>query len=380
MVRYLLLTGMSCANPKRLSCVLSLFAAALLAACAPLPPQTHRPLQQETKPLVYPAPPDAPRFVYERSLRGSADVEPLRRSTAFRLLLTGQPYTSQEMAKPYSVAAHRGRVFVSDTVARVVHVFDVPGQRYFRIGEEEDARLIKPIGLTVDAAGNLYVADVSTQDIKVYDRDGRLLRKLGGPAVFARLVSVAVEADGRRLYAVDIGGVRSAEHRVRLFDAVSGAHLSDIGRRGSGAGEFNLPRDTAVGADGRLYVSDGGNFRVQAFDRDGRYLFNFGQIGLQFGHFARPKDIATDRAGNVYVVDAAFGNVQIFDPAGKLLMFIGERGEEDAPGRYMLPSGVFVDEDGRLYLVDQWFRRVDVFRPAGLAPDAGFLVQRSGEK
>jgi len=73
--------------------------------------------------------------------------------------------------------------------------------------------------------------------------------------------------------------------------------------------------------------------------------------------------VATDKDGNVYVVDAAFGNFQIFNAEGELLMFVGERSEQEGPGKYMLPSGIAVDEDGRIYFVDQWFRKIDVFRP-----------------
>ena len=70
-----------------------------------------------------------------------------------------------------------------------------------------------------------------------------------------------------------------------------------IGKRGNGPGEFNLPRDLAIGKDGRLYVVDGGNFRVVVFDREGKYLFSFGSVGKQYGQFARPKEIAIDRDG-----------------------------------------------------------------------------------
>ena len=135
----------------------------------------------------------------------------------------------------------------------------------------------------------------------------------------------------------------------------------------------SLPRDVAVGKDGYLYVVDGGNFRVQVFDANGKYLHSFGSVGKQLGSFARPKEIATDREGNVYVVDTAFGNFQVFTADGELLMYIGERSERDGPAKYMLPSGIAIDEDGRVYMVDQWFRKVDVFRPAGLAPEQGHL-------
>jgi sugar lactone lactonase YvrE len=121
---------------------------------------------------------------------------------------------------------------------------------------------------------------------------------------------------------------------------------------------------------------DGGNFRVQIFDKDGKYIKSFGSVGKQIGQFARPKEIAADRDGNVYVVDSAFGNFQIFSPEGELLMYIGERSERDRPAGYMLPSGIAVDEDGRIYFVDQWFSRVDVFRPYGLKDTEGYLGRR----
>lgn len=345
----------------------------LLAACAPLP--TPR---QDAAPrqIVFPPPPDEPRFIYERTIRSSADVVADEPGGALRRMVTGEQASGEALSKPYAVAVYRGRIYVSDTVARFVRVFDVPAGRHDRIGDEDGpGQLIKPIGLDVDAAGNLYVADIGAKAILVYAPDRRFLRRIGGEAWFARLTSVSVDPAGRRVYAVDLGGVGTELHRVRVFDAQSGAHLMDIGKRGSGPGEFNLPRDLAIGQDGRLYVVDGGNFRVVVFDGTGNYLHSFGSVGKQYGQFARPKEIAIDRDGNVYVVDTAFGNFQVFNAQGELLMFVGDRSERDAPAKYMLPSGIAVDEDGRVYVVDQWFRKIDIFRPAGLAAGSGHLAR-----
>ncbi|HWJ93313.1 MAG TPA: 6-bladed beta-propeller, partial [Telluria sp.] len=185
---------------------------------------------------------------------------------------------------------------------------------------------------------------------------------------------LAVEPDGSRVYVVDSGGVNSESHRVRAFDAASGEHLNDIGKRGSGPGELNLPRDVTRSPDGNLYVVDGGNFRVQVFKPDGTFVRVFGGIGRQGGQFSRPKEIAADKDGNVYVIDAAFGNFQIFNGEGSLLLAIGSRAEKDGVAKYMLPSGIGVDGDGRVYMVDQYFRKVDVFRPAALGAKEGFGV------
>ena len=356
--------------------LLAVCAALALAACAEVPQVKERKVPEA--PLVFPAPPDEPRFYYERTLYGSPDVAAEDKNSKLRQLLTGQGERGGEgLGKPFSVTTYHGKVFVSDTVNRDVRVFDFPNRRFYKIGDAGPGQLIKPAGLDVDRNGNLYVADATAKAVKVYDAEGNFLRQIGSEKWFDRLSSVTLDPRGDRMYVVDIGGVSSNHHRVRVFDPVTGRHLFDFGRRGSGPGEFNLPYDLAVGKDGRLYVVDAGNFRVQIFDHDGKYLKSFGQLGKQLGDFARPKEIATDAQGNVYVVDAAHGNFQIFDPDGQLLLFIGQHSEQDRPAGYMLPSGIHVDEDGRVYFVDQWFRKIDVFRPARLQPGEGWLAGKN---
>ena len=344
----------------------------LAAACATAPP----PPAPKPAALVFPAAPDAPRYVFERVIYGSADVIPESGNADLRRMVTGESRTTEALGKPYAVAVHEGKVFVSDSAERFIKVFDVPAGRYYRVGEDDPGRILKPLGIDVDKQGRLYVADTTAHDVKIFGADGKYVRSIGGPTWFDRLTSVTIDPAGDRVYAVDIGGVNSTHHRVRVFDAASGAHLFDIGTRGAAAGELNLPRDVAVGKGGQIYVVDGGNFRIQVFGRDGKYVKSFGTIGKQFGQFARPKEIAIDALGNVYVVDSAFGNFQIFSAEGDLLMFIGDRSERDGPAKYMLPSGIYVDEDGRIYMVDQWFRKVEVFRPVALGASDGFLGRR----
>jgi DNA-binding beta-propeller fold protein YncE len=351
-----------------------LLAAMLVAGCAPV--QERQDATGGTGQLVYPLPPDEPRFVFERTIYGSADVLPQRSDSALKRAITGELERTEGMGKPYAVAVHHGRIFVSDSADRFVKVFDIAEEKYFKIGDDDQGPLVKPLGLDVDLIGNLYVADATNKAVMVYTRDGKFIRKIGGPGVFERLSSVTVDAIGQRVLVTDIGGVSSDQHKVLVFDLATGNHLFNIGKRGSGPGEFNLPRDVAVGKNGQIYVVDGGNFRVQIFDRNGKYLQSFGSVGKQLGNFARPKEIAADGTGNVYVVDAAFGNFQIFNAEGDLLMYIGDRSERDGPAKYMLPSGIYVDEDGRIYMVDQWFKKIDIYRPYGLAADAGFLGKR----
>ena len=324
-------------------------------------------------PLVFPPPPEEPRFVFERTVLGSADLKKRDSAARWRAVLTGEVETTDRFGKPFDVAVCQGKVFVSDTVRRIVMMFDAPNRQFSEIGTTEPGFLRKPLGLATDADCDLYVADGTLGRVYIYDQSGQFLRAIGGADTFERLSHVAVDPEGNRVFAVDTGGVESPNHRIRVFDGQSGKHLYDIGTRGEEPGQFNLPRDLELGPDGLLYLVDGGNFRVQVLSQDGSLVRTFGSIGRQFGQFSRPKGVAIDPEGNIYVSDAAFGNFQIFDAEGKLLMFIGNRSEKFERAAYMLPAGIDVDEDGRVYMVDQFFRKFDVFRPAELAEGEGFL-------
>jgi DNA-binding beta-propeller fold protein YncE len=355
-----------------ISCALTV--ASCAAPGSSVPPEEEQEAQVQ---LVFPPPPEQARFHFERTIMSSADITIEDRETKWKRILTGETDESTGFSKPFDVEACQGRIYVSDTVRRAVLMFDVPNAKFSEIGLDEPGALRKPLGMAVDADCNLYVVDGTMRRVVVYDQDGNFLKAFGGMDMFERPSHVDVDAVAQYAYVVDTGGVSNELHRIRVFDIASGQHVFDIGERGSGRGQFNLPRDIAVGPDNRIYVVDGANFRVQVFEADGTFVKTFGSIGVYPGQFSRPKGVDTDPEGNVYVTDTAFGNFQIFDPRGQLLLFVGSRSESPAPAQYMLPAGIAIDEDGRVYMVDQFFRKVDVFRPADIGPNQGFLGVRA---
>jgi DNA-binding beta-propeller fold protein YncE len=213
----------------------------------------------------------------------------------------------------------------------------------------------------MDAEQRIYIADVSAQNVKVYDSLGLFLTSIGGTEYLQRPVDVAVNKNGDRIYVLDAGGINSEWHRLIVFDG-EGNKINEIGRRGSGEGEFNLPTQLTVAPDGTLYVLDAGNFRVQVFTPDGEFLRSWGKVGRNLGDMARPRGIAVDHEGNVYITDAAFRNFQVFSSEGVLKLFIGGAGLQDKPGQYVLPAGIAVDETDRVYVVDQLLQKIDVLR------------------
>lgn len=325
------------------------------------------------KPPVFPEPPDPPRYVWERTITSSADVKAVSGEEKFKAAVTGIKRIGEGIGKPWGVAIHQGRMFVGNTAERVVHVFDFPTGDYFKIGDADGpGQLGKPLGVAVDSQGRLFVVDATFKNVKIYSRDGAYLNTVGGKNELNRPSGVAVTPGGERAFVVDTGGVDTPDHRVRVFDTQNGKLLFDIGGRGREEGKFNLPNSAAF-ADGKLYVTDGGNFRVQVFTAEGAFVRSIGQVGRQTGMFSRPKGVALDANGNLFVVDTAFGNVQIFDPQGQLLMAIGKRGP-GAPGEFFLPAGIAIDEDGRVMLVDQFYSKVEIYRPVTLNPATGYLA------
>ncbi len=330
----------------------------LLVACSTTPPPPDL-----FEPPVYPAAPDEPRFIFERTLRFNSNVEKPQKQSWLRRLATGGSEEIRGLVKPFAVAVNNGRIYVTDTVQRSVILFDIPGQRYREFGRYKPGALATPTALDISPLGELFVADVSARRITVFNSEGQFLRHISGPSLLRRPSGVCLAPNGERLYVVDTGGVDSQAHHLHIFDTQSGELIKTVGKRGSKEGEFNLPLQCATAPDGTVHVVDKGNFRVQSFDAEGTFKQSFGTIGRYPGQFFSPKGIASDNDGNIYVVDTSFGNLQIFNAQGQLLMVLGARGNASTPGNYMLPAGVDVDSDGRIYITDQFFRKVDIFRP-----------------
>lgn len=306
-------------------------------------------------------PPEQPRFVHEAVLRDGDSVRRETEQDRMQRLLVGKDPTADKLLKPLGVASRGGLIYVSDTEARRIAVFDARRRRFFTFGFRFEGELRKPAGIAVDDAHNVYVADVSRKTVIVFDAYGLYQRTIGSEQVFTRPTGVAVSPSGDRVYVVDAAGVESDAHKVVAFDP-AGNRLFELGPRGEAPGKFNLPVDAAVARDGTLYVLDSGNFRVQVFDRDGKFVRAFGSVGSAPGQFARPRGIAVGPDGHVYVSDAVFNNVQVFTPQGELLLAVGSRSASDAPGQFRLMAGISVDETNRLYAVDQYFRKVEVIR------------------
>ncbi len=181
--------------------------------------------------------------------------------------------------------------------------------------------------------------------------------------------------------AVDARGnvyLLTASEQVVIVDP-AGQVVRSFGEHGSGEGQFNYQTeistplypqgtvagaDLAVGPDGTLYVADGGNFRVQAFDPAGKFLFAWGKRGQADGEFEVPWALAADRQGYVYVGDFT-GTIQKFDRSGK---FLARYGKGRGAGQGQFVGAVYdleTDAQGNLYAADLKSGRIQKFDAAG---------------
>lgn len=157
----------------------------------------------------------------------------------------------------------------------------------------------------------------------------------------------------------EIWVVETGAHRVSVLNQ-KGELLKQIGKRGTGNGEFNYPTSIWIDNEGIVYVIDAMNYRVQLFNKEGEFISSFGKQGDATGYFARPKGIATDSYHNIYITDALFHTVQIFDNKGRFLYQFGEQGSEQ--GQFWMPSGIYIDKNDYIYVSDTYNSRIQIFK------------------
>ena len=288
----------------------------------------------------FPPPPDAPHLQYltayssERDLRGGG--------SGLMEFVTGQQSPERPIVKPYGAAVQGKKIYVCDTASGIVMKLDLTAQRLFAVAATGPALLKVPLNVALDGNGSVYIVDSMRDQVVIMDTNENFMATLCEKGK-NRPRDVAVSGD--HIYVGDI-----ETHSVHVFDKNTRAPLFDIPRGSDAtnvARRLFQPSNLAVDAQGRVYVSDFGAYRVQVFDAEGTYLRTVGKYGDNYGEFARPKGIAVDREGRLYVVDAAGQVVQIFDDKGQLLMWFGEPNASKVG--LDLPTKVLVDYDNVAY-------------------------------
>ena len=240
-------------------------------------------------------------------------------------------------------------------------------------GAAVEVQLRFPQDVTVDAAGNLYIADPGAYRILRVDSSGTFSTVAGtgvegysgdgGPAVKAQLqypASVVVDADGNLFFA------EYFEHRIRRVDSsgtistVAGIGVEGFSGDGGPAVEAQLhsPTGVAVDADGNLFIADSSNRRIRKVDPSGT-ITTFAALP------GAPRGMEFDAAGNLFYADSTKSSIRRVDPSGAITTIAGVGrwgfGGDGGPAtraHLAAPSDVAVDAAGNLYIADENNHRI----------------------
>lgn len=348
----------------------------------------------------------------------------------------GQPATSAELQLPSSVVLDgAGNMYIADslhnrirmvcgaattatiagttcTTAGIISTIVGDGKSDYTGdgGLAANATVNTPNGVTVDGAGNLYIADTANNVIReINAATGNISTIAGGAATVcggstdsvgdgclatqAQLDQpwgVTVDASGN-LYIADTYG-----HRIREVYAATGviATIAGTGNtKSNGSGDYNgdnivattadlnFPHAVAFDAQGNMYIPDAGNQRVREVLAVGGVITAASKIVTFAGdgtqgttpsctaastlasqvELSWPEGVAIDPAGNVYIADSQNAGIRKVNPSTLMVSSVaqGNCGQEYVDGNFEPanlygPMGLYIDGQGNLYLADYY--------------------------
>ncbi len=244
---------------------------------------------------------------------------------------------------------------------------------------------VRPHGMYVDDAGNVWVTDgraareaelqeapdaakKGNQVVK-FSPEGEVLMVIGTPGTTGEPPEalnqpndVIVAPNGEIL--VSEGHSASGPHgRISRFSS-DGTFLGSFGEFGSGPGQFRIAHAMAFDSQGRLFVADRGNSRIQVFDEHYNFLDEWDQFG-------RPNDVFIDEDDTMYVLDSESGDER--NPGMRRGLYIGNARdgsvqafipphENDSPYG-TIGEGVTVDAAGHIFVGEVSINGMTMFMP-----------------
>ena len=314
----------------------------------------------------------------------STPSHPSRRRRSIRWLLSG-------LAVCYTLAAATAFGATPDGVITTIAGTGTAGVGGDG-GSGTTAQVSSPLSVTVDAAGNVYIADTNNARIRKVAAGTGVITTFagtgvagflgdGGAATAARLYlpsAVAIGPDGH-LYIADRYNqrIRKVDIGTGIITTVAGSGSATYGGDGgvATAAQLNYPYGVSFDSSGNMYIADTNNHRVRKVAVGSAIITTIAGTGTPgyngdgqatSANLYNPQGVAADSAGNVYISDTSNDRIRKVTAATGVISTVAGTGSggfsgENGPGtsaRVNAPVGMVTDAAGNVYFADYYNLRI----------------------
>ena len=202
--------------------------------------------------------------------------------------------------------------------------------------------------------GDMFVTSDIDHCIHVYDSSGKKKTTIGsygsGELQFQSPYGIVIS--GEVVYVAENGGNRI--HKL----TTGGEFLGTFGQKGSDVGQFNGPRSINISPEGKVYVADYGNCRIQVFHSDWTLSHIIDGNVSGDGSFSRPFGVAFDLSGDVHVTATGSNSVTVFTPSGQFVRKYDQT-------HLKSPRGIAIDSSGYSLVVNYRSDSLSIYDPSG---------------
>ncbi len=247
-------------------------------------------------------------------------------------------------------------------------------------GASATAKFSGPIGVAIDASGNIIVADTGNHRIRSISAKGVVTTIAGSSQGFTNGASATAEFSIPRGVAIDASGniivADAGNHSIRsispngVVSTIAGSGDGDFADGASATARFSVPRDVAIDASGNIIVADSINRRIRSISLSGTVttIAGSGISGSDDGASATAKfgslsDVAIDASGNIIVADRNNQRIRKISPEGIVSTIAGSGGRGFANGtgdtaKFDFPMGIAIDSGGNIIVADSDNNRI----------------------
>ena len=201
--------------------------------------------------------------------------------------------------------------------------------------------------------GDMFVTSYSDHCIHVYDSSKKkttIGSNGSGELQFQQPYGIAI--GGEVVYVAEFWGNRI--HKL----TTGGEFLGTFGQKGSDVGQFNGPVGINISPEGKMYVADTDNHRIQVFHSDWTLSHIIDGNVSGDGSFTRPFGVAFDMSGDVHVIGHSSNSVTVFTPSGQFVRKYDQT-------HLSLPAGIAIDSADYSLVVNFSSNSLSIYDPSG---------------